>query len=131
MNTNRHAEGGAPRQCSRKGSPDWNTETQSSNHVWAPFSHATPKAFLYLFPTINEVQDFSKGDRPLLADMRNAEQVALRDSVSVKRVRKAMLYLRGARATGKIEGVKGTSSRLKSVPVDRVVFDDPMKWKRP
>jgi hypothetical protein len=35
-----------------------------------------------------------------------------------------MLYLRGARSTGKIEGIKKTSSRLKSVPVDRVVFDE-------
>ena len=35
-----------------------------------------------------------------------------------------MLYLRGARATGKIEGIKKTSSSLKGIPVDRIVFDE-------
>jgi hypothetical protein len=35
-----------------------------------------------------------------------------------------MLYLRGARATGKIEGIKKTSSQLKTVPVDRIIFDE-------
>jgi hypothetical protein len=35
-----------------------------------------------------------------------------------------MLYLRGARSTAKIGGMKRTSSQLKSVPVDRLVFDE-------
>ena len=35
-----------------------------------------------------------------------------------------MLYLRGARVTGKIEGIKRTSSSLKGIPIDRVVFDE-------
>ncbi len=75
---------------------------------------------------MNDVTDFSKGrfsplldDNPEIADwVRNTE------SVSVKRIRKSMLYLRGARATGKIEGIKKTSSQLKGVPVDRIVFDE-------
>ncbi len=46
------------------------------------------------------------------------------DAVSIKRVQKAMLYLRGARSTSKIEGIKKSSSQLKSVPVDRIAFDE-------
>jgi len=50
--------------------------------------------------------------------------VADTDAVSIKRVQKAMLYLRGARSTSRIEGIKKSSSQLKSVPVDRVCFDE-------
>lgn len=46
------------------------------------------------------------------------------DAVSIKRVQKAMLYFRGARATSKIEGIKKSSSQLKGIPVDRIVFDE-------
>ncbi len=46
------------------------------------------------------------------------------DSQNTKRIGKSMLYLRGARSTAKIGGLKRTSSQLKSVPIDRVVFDE-------
>ena len=115
-----------PRQCFKKGAQLGITETQILKTMHGLIFSCYPQGVLYLFPTVNDVTDFSKGRfGPLLADNEEiAEQVASTDSVSVKRVRRAMLYLRGARATGKIEGVKRTSSQLKSVPVDRVVFDE-------
>ena len=35
-----------------------------------------------------------------------------------------MFYLRGARASSRIEGVKAMATQLLAIPVDRVVFDE-------
>jgi hypothetical protein len=117
---------GAPRQVFKKGAQLGETEVNILKSMYGLISSRYPQGVLYLFPTVNDVTDFSKGRfGPLLDD--NPEISALvrnTDSVSVKRVRKSMLYLRGARATGKIEGIKRTSSSLKSIPVDRIVFDE-------
>jgi hypothetical protein len=85
-----------------------------------------PQGVLYLFPTQNDVSDFSKSRfNPIISDNPQiAKHVQATDAVSIKRVRKSHLYLRGARSTGKIEGIKQTSSQLKSVPVDRICFDE-------
>jgi len=116
----------APRQCFKKGAQIGITETQILKTMHGLLYSRYPQGVLYLFPTVNDVTDFSKGRfGPLLAENEAiSEQVSSTDAVAVKRVRKAMLYLRGARATGKIEGQKKTSSQLKSVPVDRIVFDE-------
>jgi hypothetical protein len=70
-----------------------------------------PQGVLYLFPTNLDVSDFSKGRfQTLIRD--NPKEVGVfvsdTDAVSIKRVQKAMLYLRGARATSKIEGSKSS-----------------------
>jgi hypothetical protein len=116
----------APRQCFKKGAQMGITETQILKTMHGLIYSRYSQGVLYLFPSVVDVQDFSKGRfGPLLSENEEiSEHVSNTDSVSVKRVRKAMLYLRGARATGKIEGIKRTSSQLKSVPVDRVVFDE-------
>jgi len=116
----------APRQCFKKGAQMGITETQILKTMHGLIYSRYPQGVLYLFPTVNDVTDFSKGRfAPLLGDNPDlGEQVSNTDAVSVKRIRRSMLYLRGARSTGKIEGVKRTSSQLKSVPVDRVVFDE-------
>ena len=113
-------------QCFKKGAQMGITETQILKTMHGLIYSRYPQGVLYLFPTVNDVTDFSKGRfGPLLSDNPEIEdQVSSTDAVGVKRIRRAMLYLRGARATGKIEGVKRSSSQLKSVPVDRVVFDE-------
>ena len=116
----------AIRQVYKKGAQMGVTEVNVLKSMYGLISSRYPQGVLYLFPTVNDVSDFSKGrfgplldDNPQISDLvRNT------DSVSVKRIRKAMLYLRGARATGKIEGIKKTSSSLKGIPVDRIVFDE-------
>jgi hypothetical protein len=115
-----------PRQCFKKGAQVGITETQILKTMHGLIFSRYPQGVLYLFPTVNDVTDFSKGRfGPLLSDNPEIEgQVSSTDAVGVKRIRRAMLYLRGARSTAKIEGVKRTSSQLKSVPVDRVVFDE-------
>jgi len=85
-----------------------------------------PQGSLYLFPSRNDVLDFSRGRfNPLINDNTAvAQHIQDTDSQTIKRIGKAMLYLRGARATASIGGMKRTSSQLKSIPVDRVVFDE-------
>ena len=86
-----------------------------------------PAGALYLFPTQDDVTDFSKGRfQPLLADNPEAIGRFIKDTdaANIKRIGKSMLYFRGARATGKIEGIKKTSSKLKTIPVDLINYDE-------
>ncbi len=115
-----------PRQVYKKGAQMGITEVNVLKSMHGLISGRYPQGVLYLFPTVNDVTDFSKGRfSPLLDDNPEiSDLVRNTDSVSVKRVRKSMLYLRGARSTARIEGIKKTSSQLKGVPVDRIVFDE-------
>jgi len=117
----------APRQCYKKGAQMGVTEINVFKSMYGLIFSKYPQGVLYLFPTNLDVSDFSKGRfQTLIRD--NPKEVGVfvsdTDAVSIKRVQKAMLYLRGARATSKIEGIKKSSSQLKGVPVDRLVFDE-------
>jgi hypothetical protein len=82
---------------------------------------------LYLFPTRDDVGDFSKARFDPLIEQNpfiGAYVHNTNDSKNIKRIGKGHLYLRGARATKKVGGTKKTSSQLKSISVDRVVFDE-------
>jgi len=117
----------APRQCYKKGAQMGVTEINVLKSMHGLIFSRYPQGVLYLFPTNLDVSDFSKGRfQTLIRD--NPKDVGVfvqdTDSVAIKRIQKAMLYLRGARATSKIEGIKKSSSQLKGVPADRVVFDE-------
>jgi hypothetical protein len=116
----------APRQCYKKGAQMGITEVNVLKTLHGLLFGRYPQGVLYLFPTVNDVTDFSRGRfGPLVGDNEEInKQVQTTDAVGVKRIRKSMLYLRGARVTGKIEGIKRTSSQLKGVPVDRLVCDE-------
>ena len=82
---------------------------------------------LYLFPTNDDVNDFSKSRfKPLIQANRNAigKHVKDTDTASLKKVNDAFLYLRGARLSQAIEGDHKESTKLRSIPVDSVVFDE-------
>jgi Zn ribbon nucleic-acid-binding protein len=86
-----------------------------------------PKGVLYLFPTGDDVSDFSKTRfNPLIRENQRVigQYVQNTNSTEVKQIGKAILYLRGARATQKVENEKKESSKLRSIPVDKVVFDE-------
>lgn len=86
-----------------------------------------PAGCLYLFPTGDDVSDFSKARfNPLIADNYQAigRYVKSTDSTNIKRIGKGMLYLRGARLSSVIEGAKKDSSKLRSIPVDKLVLDE-------
>src|SRR4030042_2987361 len=117
----------ARQQCYKKGAQMGVTEINVFKSMYGLIFSKYPQGVLYLFPTNLDVSDFSKGRfQTLIRD--NPKEVGVfvsdTDAVSIKRVQKAMLYLRGARSTSKIEGIKKSSSQLKGVPVDRVVYDE-------
>ena len=88
---------------------------------------------LYLFPTTDNVREFSKSRfAPLIqANMKAIGQWVKSqgkgtDTASLKKIHEAFLYLRGARLSTTI-GMAGDtkeSVNLRSIPVDRVVWDE-------
>jgi hypothetical protein len=85
---------------------------------------------LYLFPTTDDVQEFAKSRfNPLIIANREAIGKYVKsagkgtDTASLKKIHDAFLYLRGARLSQKIGNVN-ESSKLKSIPVDHVIFDE-------
>ena len=90
-----------------------------------------PKGVLILFPSRSDVGDFSRGrqgpfisENPDIKKYLDSTAGKVVDNVETKRINKSLLYMRGAKATQNIKGLKKTSSRLKSIPCDAVVFDE-------
>lgn len=116
-----------PNQVDVKGSQLGFTEAAALKTIHSMIHGRLPQGTLYLFPTADDVSDFSKARFNSLID-HNPEHIGRfvrsTDATNIKRVGSAMLYLRGARATQRVEGLMKTSSKLKSVPVDRIVYDE-------
>lgn len=86
-----------------------------------------PKGVLYLFPTGDDVSDFSRSRFKGLMNnnpLTIGQFVGSTESTEIKQIGKSWLYLRGARSTSKVEGEKKESSKLRSIPVDKIVFDE-------
>jgi len=103
------------------------TEIEVLRTLHGQITELYPTGVLYLFPTSDDVSDFSKARfGPLIAD--NPETIGAfvqsTDSASIKRIGSSMLYLRGARSTQKVQGLKKDASKLRSIPVDKTVFDE-------
>lgn len=90
-----------------------------------------PQGALYLFPTGDDVSEYSKsrfgplvGDNPLTI----GKFVRSTDMATLKQIGDAFLYLRGARLSQSVgdSGLK-ESSRLAGIQVDRIVADEPDK----
>lgn len=115
-----------PKQCFKKAAQMTVTTTQILKVVHRMSNNVYKQGVLYLFPTRDDVTDFSKGRfQPIIANNPSiAKHVQDTDAAHIKKVGNSVLYLRGARAAQKIKGIKSTSSQLKSIPVDRVVFDE-------
>jgi hypothetical protein len=89
-----------------------------------------PMGVLYLFPTSDDMHDYSKAIMaPLIAANRNAigrwvkNVKGASDAAALKTVNGANLFMRGAGLSKIIEG-EGEASRLKGISVDKVVFDE-------
>ena len=102
------------------------TEVWVLRTLWGMIHNLYPKGALYLFPTQNDVGDFSKArfDPLISGNPSIGAYVNSTDSQFIKRIHEGFLYLRGARATKAIGGEKKSSAQLKSIPVDRIVFDE-------
>lgn len=121
------------RVCYMKATQGGFTELEILRSLHGMIHRRYPQGVLYLFPTTDDVGEFSKSRfAPLIAANRNAIGRFVKsggrgtDTTSLKKIHDAFLYLRGARLSQTIEG--GTnekeSSKLRSVPVDCVAFDE-------
>lgn len=121
----------AREQCFIKGAQIGATEALVLKTLFGLVTDRYPTGALYLFPTRDDVRDFSKSRfDPLI---QNNDFVACHvkaagekgtDAQNIKKIGKGYLYLRGAKSTKKIGGTKESSSQLKSIPADRIVFDE-------
>jgi len=124
----------ARRQCWMKGTQGGFTEGAVLRVLHGLIHGRYPQGVLYLFPTADDVGEFSKSRfGPLIDANKNSIGQYVKsggrgtDTTSLKKIRDAFLFLRGARLSQAIEGGGGTdkeSSKLRSVPVDCVVFDE-------
>jgi hypothetical protein len=115
-----------PRQVFLKGAQVGMTSVVLLKTLHGLITSRYPQGVLYLLPSRLDVQDFSRGRfGPLLNDNEHlAKYIQDTDAQTIKRIGRAMLYLRGAKATSRIQGMKRSSSALKTIPVDRIVFDE-------
>ncbi len=121
----------ARRKCVMKATQGGFTETEVLDSLHGMIYKLLPKGVLYLFPTTDDVGEFSKSRfNPLITANRQAIGRFVKnvggkstDTTSLKKIHESFLYLRGARLSQKISDLN-ESSKLKSIPVDRVVFDE-------
>ncbi len=120
------------RKCVMKATQGGFTENEVLDSLHGMIYKHLPQGVLYLFPTTDDVNEFSKSRfNPLIAANREAigkyvkstSRGTSTDTASLKKIHDAFLYLRGARLSQKISDLN-ESSKLKSIPVDRVVFDE-------
>ena len=118
-------------QCFIKGAQIGATEVLVLKTLHGHVFDRYPQGSMYLFPTTRDVSDFSKARfdpliqrNPFIGEHVHSVGVKGTDAQNIKRIGRGMLYLRGAKSTRNIGGVKKSSTGLKSAPVDRVVFDE-------
>jgi len=116
----------APEQCFIKGAQIGATEALVLKTLHGMIHQKYNAGALYLFPTRDDVKDFSKARFDPLIEGNSCirDHVQNTDAQNIKQVGRGFLYLRGARSTKNVAGAKKSSSQLKSIPVDRVVFDE-------
>jgi len=114
-----------PRQCFIKGAQMGISECLVLKTLHGMIHGKYKQGALYLFPTRDDVGDFSQTRFDPLIESNGfiGKFVQGTDRKNVKKIHDGHLYLRGARSTKTIS-MKKSSSQLKSVPVDRVVFDE-------
>ena len=118
------------RKCIMTGTQGGFTEDEVLDSLHGMRYGHLPQGVLYLFPTTDDVGEFAKSRfNPLIASNPEAIGKYVKsagkgtDTASLKKIHDAFLYLRGARLSQKISDIN-ESSKLKSIPVDRVVFDE-------
>jgi hypothetical protein len=122
----------ARHQVAMKGAQIGFTELQVLRTLWGHVTGRYKQGSMYLFPTQDDVTDFSRARfEPLISANLAAIGAFVKaaggkatDAVNIKRVGGSFLYLRGAKETRTIGGAKKSATKLKSAPVDRLVFDE-------
>lgn len=116
-------------KCYMKATQGGFTEGEVLATLWGLIHGRYPQGVLYMFPTTDDVNEFSKSRfNPLISNnaISIGKFIKSTDTTSLKKINDAFLYLRGARLSMSV-GVGDTgkeSSKLRSIPVDRCVFDE-------
>jgi len=120
--------------CYMKGTQGGFSELEILRSLHGLIHKRYPQGVLYLFPTTDDMRDFSKARfAPLIGQNHNAIGQYVKstrgkgtDSAGLKKIHDAFLYLRGATLATTIgmAGDEKESGKLRGVPVDRVVFDE-------
>jgi len=119
------------RMCYMKATQLGFTEMEVLRSLHGLIHSRYPRGILYLFPTNDDVQEFGKSRfNPLILSNKHAIGQYVKttgtkgtDTASLKKIRSAFLWLRGARLTRKIDE-QDESSKMRSISVDRLVFDE-------
>ena len=115
------------REAIKKATQMVGTETQVLKSMHGMINKRYPLGILYLFPTADDVADFSDSRfKPLIDDnpLTIGRHVKETNRTNLKRIGSSFLYFRGARLTQDLKKQKRTSTKLKSIPDDKVVFDE-------
>lgn len=118
------------RRCYIKATQGGFTEIEVLRSLWAMIYKHHLLGDLYMFPTNDDVNEFSGSRFKPLIDA-NPQAVGRyvkpggkgTDTTSLKKIHDAFLYLRGARLSQKISE-QNESSKMRSIPVDSVKFDE-------
>ncbi|MCK5016953.1 MAG: phage terminase large subunit family protein [Candidatus Peribacteraceae bacterium] len=118
------------RRCYMKATRGGFSEVEILKSLHGMIHERYKEGVLYLFPTTDDVGEFSKSRfGPLLSANKNSIGRWVKssgkgtDTTSLKKIHNAFLYLRGARLSEK-RGDEAESSKMKSIGVDKIVFDE-------
>lgn len=115
------------RMCYMKGTQGGWTELEINKSLHGMIFRRYSRGVLYLFPTTDDIRDFSKARfGPLISANPKTigRYVQNTDTASLKRVHDAFLYLRGGTLSRHIEADARESAKLRGISVDRCVFDE-------
>jgi hypothetical protein len=117
----------ARRWCFMKGTQGGFTELQVVKSLWGMIHGIYSRGVLYLFPTTDDVREFSKARFGPLIDSNPSTigaYVRNTDTASLKRVSDSFLYLRGATLSYHLEHDAREAAKLRGISVDKCVFDE-------
>lgn len=122
-----HVRGGPRRSCYMKATQAGITESQVIATLWGLLYGRYQRGVMYLFPTTDDVREFSKARfGPLIeANHRTiGRYIQDTDTTTLKQVGDAFLYLRGGTLSKHIDMDAQESTKLRGISVDKVVFDE-------
>ena len=112
--------------------PVHNTEQQVLDSLHSCIYNLVPKGILYLFPTEDDVLDFSKTrfntlihNNPVSIGQHVKAGGKGTDSASLKKVGSSFIYFRSGKLSRSVgDATNKEASQLRSIPVDRIVYDE-------
>ena len=115
------------RQCFMKGTQLGFSEMHVIESLHGLRFKRYSRGVLYIFPTNDDVREFSKSRfSPLLISNPSeiGQFVKETDTANLKRVGDAFLYLRGATLSTQVDVDAKESTKLRSIPVDKIICDE-------